>query len=171
VIASPRPGRPVRSVKQRLDLGGGEERDGSLLAAFRRDREHALDQCGVLGVAQRGVLKERVDGGEADVAGPGAVAALVLEVLEERPDRGRVELRELKPRGWRSGLLLHEGEQQPERVAVAGDRVRADAPLAEQPVGEICLKRRGEGRHGRVLSWLGSSRLAASASSSGAAVK
>jgi hypothetical protein len=100
VVASPGPGRPIRSVQQGLHLLGGEEGDGSLLSAFRGDREHPLDQGGVLGVAQRAVLKERVDRGEANVARPGAVAALALEVLKERSDRGRVELRELKPR-WR----------------------------------------------------------------------
>jgi hypothetical protein len=85
----------------------------------------------VVGVAQRAVVKERVDGGEADVAGARAVAAVVLEVLKECADRGRVQLRELQARGGRPGLLLHEAQEQPEGVAVAGDGVRADAALAE----------------------------------------
>jgi hypothetical protein len=56
-----------------------------------------------------------VDGRETDVPGPGAVAALVLKVLEERADRRSVELRELKPRWRDAGRLLHEREQQPKR--------------------------------------------------------
>jgi hypothetical protein len=80
-----------------------------------------LHQGGVRGVAQRAVVKERVHGGEEDVAGARAVAAVVLEVLKERADRGRVQRRELQARRGRAGLLLHEAQEQPEGVAVAGD--------------------------------------------------
>ena len=40
-----------------------------------------------------------------------------------------------------------EAEQQPERVAVGGDRVRAGVAFADQPVGEERLQRRGERAH------------------------
>ncbi len=60
-----------------------------LVEAFGRDRQHALDDVGVLGVAQRGVAEQRVDRGEAGVAGPDAVAALGFEVVEERADQRR----------------------------------------------------------------------------------
>ena len=160
VIAASGPGRAVGAVEQRVDLRGREEGDGALLGPFRGDREHPLDLRGVLGVAQRAVVKERVDRGEADVAGARAVSALVLEVFQERADRGRVELCELQAGRRRAGLLLHEAQQQPERVAVAGDGVRADPALAEQPVGEVRLQRRGEGGHDGPLS-AGSSRRAA----------
>lgn len=56
-------------------------------------------KAGVLGVSERAVVEEPVDGAEANVVGAGAVAAVGLEVLEERADHGRVELRELEP-GW-----------------------------------------------------------------------
>ena len=42
---------------------------------------------GVLGVAQGGVAEQRADRGQADVAGPGAVVPLGLEVVEERRDQ------------------------------------------------------------------------------------
>ena len=78
-----------------MRLDRGEERDGAFLGAFARDREHALDQGGVLGVAQRAVVKEGVDRGEPDVAGAGGVRALLLEVLKKRADRRRVEIGDL----------------------------------------------------------------------------
>jgi hypothetical protein len=95
-----------------------QERDDPFLGSFGGDREHPCDQGGVLRMTQRAVVEERVDGGEAGVAGAGAVAAVGLEVLEERADRRCVQLRELEPRRPRPGVLLGEGEQQPEGVAV-----------------------------------------------------
>ena len=68
------------------------------------------------------------------------------------------------------GLRGGEREQQPERVAVGGDRVRAGALLADQAVGEERLQRRCERAH-RASSSASSSRSAASASSSGAACR
>ena len=81
----------------------------------------------MLGVAQRGEPEERVDRRQPGVAGAGAVAALVFEVVEERGDQRRVEVLELERRRRLAGLLLGEGEQQPEGVAIGGDRVRAGA--------------------------------------------
>jgi hypothetical protein len=92
VVASSGPGGAVGAGKQRLDLGGGEERDDSLVGAFGGDREHALDQAGVLGMPERAVLEERVDRGQADVARARAVAPLGLEMLEEGADQRRVEV-------------------------------------------------------------------------------
>ena len=40
--------------------------------------------CGVLGMAEGGVAEERADGGQARVAGADAVAAFLLEVVQER---------------------------------------------------------------------------------------
>jgi hypothetical protein len=42
-------------------------------------------------------VEERVDGGQAGVAGAGRVAALALEVLEEGQDQRRIQLLELEP--------------------------------------------------------------------------
>ena len=75
-----------------MRLDGGEERDGAFVGAFARDREHPLNQGGVLGVPQCAVVKEGVDRGEPDVAGAGGVPALLLEVLKKRADRRRVEV-------------------------------------------------------------------------------
>ena len=79
--------------------------------------------------------------GQASVAGRDAVASLLFEVVQERADQRRVEVLEFEPGGWPAGPLLGECEQQRERVAIGGDRVRADAPLTDQPLGEERLKR------------------------------
>jgi hypothetical protein len=110
VIASSRPGGAVGAVQQRLDLLGRQVGDGSLVAALGWDREDALDQGGVLGVAQRAVLKERAHRREADVARARAVATVVLEVLQERADRRRVQVREFKARGRDPGPLMDEAQ-------------------------------------------------------------
>jgi hypothetical protein len=73
VVAAPRPRGAVGTVEQRGDLVGVQEGERALLGAFRGDRKRPLNQRGVLGVAQRAVVKERVDSGQADVAGAGAV--------------------------------------------------------------------------------------------------
>ena len=63
-----------------------------------------------------------------------------------------------------------EAQQQPDGVAVGGDGVRAGLALLEQPVGEERLQGGGErGHRGSTFPIIGSSRSAASASSSGAA--
>jgi hypothetical protein len=66
-------------------------------------------------------VKERAHGGQADVACAGAVAAFGLELVEERRDQVRVEVFELESRRRLARLVLREGEQQPEGIAVAGD--------------------------------------------------
>ena len=90
---------------------------------------------GVLGVVQREVAEQRVDRREAVVAGRDRVAAIVLEVVKERGDQRRVELRDVELARRRAQALCGEVQQQPEAVAVGGDRVRAGGALADQPVG------------------------------------
>ncbi len=82
-----------------------EECHGSSVAAFRWDREHACDQRGVLGVPERAVLEERVDRAEPDVAGAGAVAAFLFEVVEERADQLGIEIVDAELVGRLAGPL------------------------------------------------------------------
>ena len=122
------------------------------------------------GCLERGVSEQRADRGQPRVAGADLVAALVLEVIEERADQRRLKIVDVEIARRGAGLLGDEGEQQPDRVAVCGDRVRARALLPDQPVGEERLQCRCEQAH-RALPSLRSRRSAASASSSGAACK
>ncbi len=118
VVTPPGAGGPVGGGQQRLGFGVGEEGDDRLVGPLGRDGQDAFDVGGVLGVAQRRVGEQGVDRGQPGVACGDAVAALVLEVVEERGDHRRVELGELELRWLGAGLLLSEPQQQPKRIAV-----------------------------------------------------
>src|SRR6266436_1979515 len=94
--------------------------------------------------------------------------ALVFEVVQERGDQRRVEILDPQAGGRSAGALLSEGQEKPQRVAVGRNGVRAGVLLPGEPVGEERLQGRGERGHG-ITAGRGSSRSAASASSSGAA--
>jgi len=82
-----------------------------------------------------------VDRREAVVAAADTVPASVLEVLEERGDQRRVELGDVQLAGQLAGLFGGELQQQAERLAVRGDRVRARTTLRDEPVCEVGLGR------------------------------
>lgn len=86
----------------------GEQRPVEL---FRRDRQHSGDAGGVFGMVQRGVLEQRVDRGEAGVAGPHAVAAVAFEMVEKRCDQRRVEDGQVQLGRGGAGLFSGEAEQ------------------------------------------------------------
>jgi hypothetical protein len=79
--------------------------------------------------------------------GLGAVSAVVLEVVEERSDQRCVEVGEVQLAWLLASLLLGEGQEQAEGVAVGGDRAWAGVLLGHQPVGEPGLEGRREQRH------------------------
>jgi len=74
---------------------------------------------------KRGEPVEGVDRPQAGVARPGAVAAVLLEVPEERADQRCVEIVDVQLERLLAGLFLREAQQQPKRVAVGSDRLRA----------------------------------------------
>jgi hypothetical protein len=94
-----------------------------------------------------GVAKQRADRRQPRVAGGGAVRALALEVVQEGRDELGVEIVEPDLAGGPCEPLRGEREQEPERVAVGGDRVRARLALALQALGEERLHRRGARGH------------------------
>jgi hypothetical protein len=168
-VSPPFPASLIGRGEQRVDLGGGQERHDPLVAAFGGNREHALDEQCMLGMAQRGVGEQRADRGQPQVPGPGAVAPLVFEMVQERRDGGGVQVVPVEFGGRLAGVLVHEGEQQAHGVAVGGDGLRAGLTLLEEPVGEERLQRRRGKRHDRAARHAVSCRAAASVSSSGAA--
>ena len=64
-----------------------------------------------------------------------------------------------------AGLLECEAEQQPERVAVGGDRLRAGVALGDQTLGEERLKRWRERSHESTSGSCSRRRLISSSSS------
>ncbi len=105
VVAAAEPASAVGGGQQRFDLFRAELGEAVLPVAFGRDREHARDRGGLLGVHESRVAVEGVDRGQAGVAA-GAVAALAFEVLEEGADQRRVEVGELELAGLLAGLRL-----------------------------------------------------------------
>jgi len=82
----------VGCVEQGVDLGPCEERDQRLVGAFGWDGQDSSDEIGMFGMSDGGVFEQGMDGGEAGVAGSCGDASMVLEVVEERSDRGGVEI-------------------------------------------------------------------------------
>ena len=123
VVAAAGPGGLVARRGQRIDLVAGEVGDQVALEPLGRDRQHPLDGGGVLGVAQRGPGEQGPDRGEPVVAGPGAVAAVLFEVVQERGDQRGVQVGDVELAGVLAGAVGGEGQQQPPGVAVAGDGV------------------------------------------------
>ncbi len=85
---------------------------------------------GVLGVAQRGEAEQRVDRGQPGVAGAGAVAALVFEVVQERADQRRVEVGDVELARAACRCAGRRSRAAAAGVAVGGDGVRAGAAAA-----------------------------------------
>ena len=133
---------------------------GGFAEALGRYGQHPLDHRGVLGVAQGGVAEQGPDGGEAEVAGPGAVVPFGLQVIREGGDRLLVQVVPVQAGGGFPGSGLHEAHQQPERVPVRREGAGAGLALTAQPVGEPRLERGGDHSQ-RVVSWAASRRAAA----------
>jgi hypothetical protein len=79
------------------------------------------------------ILKEAVDGGQADVACCGLVAALALQVVQKCPDDLWTEIRH-----GESGQVAFGScgklQEQLQAVAVAEDRMRAASALLRQVI-------------------------------------
>jgi hypothetical protein len=144
VVAPTGPCGPVWRGEQRVHLGLGEVAEQAALEAFGRDREHAGDARGVLGVVKRGEAEQGADRCEPGVSRAGGVAALALEMVEELADELSVDVGKIQV-GWLlPGVLLGECQQELERVAVGGNGLRARVPLPDEPVGEELLQGRGK---------------------------
>ena len=133
-----------------------------------RDREHAGNDGGLLGMVQYGVAEQGMNGRQPGVAGAHRVGAVVFEVDQEPPDEGRIEIAEFQLRGCFGEVGGGEADQQLPRIAVCRDGMRAGVALLKQPVGEERLERGGEGAHAEPPGWC-SRRSAANCISSGAA--
>ena len=107
----------------------------------------------MLGVPGGRVAEQGVDGGEPLAAGPAGVVPLVLEHGQEAADRRGADVGEVEVGRPGAGLLPDPREQQPERVAVGRDGVRAGAALGGEVAGEERLNGGGESGHRKVPPW------------------
>ena len=104
-------------------------------------------------MAEGRVAEQGVDGGEPLAAGPPGVVPLVFEHGQETCHRRGVDVGEIEVGGPGAGLLADPGEQEPERVAVGRDGVRAGAALGDEVIGEERLDGRGESGHRKSPPW------------------
>jgi hypothetical protein len=77
-----------------------------------------------------------VDRCEARVAGASAIAATLLEVIEERANQRGIEVLELECGRLLCELFLDKSEQQTKRIAVGRDGVRTHLSLPDQAIRE-----------------------------------
>ena len=92
--------------------------------------------------------------------------SLGFQMGEERRDQRGVDVADVEPGGRFAGAIVGEDQQQPQRVAIGGDGVRAGVALNRQPLGEERLD--GGCQRGHDRCPLGcSSHCAATASSFG----
>ena len=126
----------------------------------------------MLGLFQGDVAEEGVNRRQPSVAAACAVAPFLLQVIEKGDQEWGIDLSEPELRWLLLQPPLGELQEQAERVAVTGDGVGADAPLADQPTREEPLEQPGERGltpHGR--SPFRSRRSVARRSNSGTAVR
>ncbi len=76
-------------------------------------------------MAVGGEAEQRPDGGQPGVTSPNADRPVGFEVVQERPDRRRIEIVDVQLVRCLAGAPLREAQQQADRVAVGGDGVRA----------------------------------------------
>ena len=167
-VAPPRPGRPIRRGQQGVDFRLGQESHESPLEAFRRNGENALDDGGMFGMPKGRIAEQGPDRGKPRVTGAHAVVSVVLQVVEEGADQGRVEIVDIELARLLAVSVRREEQEQPQGIAIGLQRVRADLALAGETVGEERLQGRGERAHASPRRWR-SSLSPASPSNSGAA--
>ena len=101
----------------------------------------------MFGVPQRRVREQRSDRGEAQVPGAGAVVPVVFEVSKNAVIVAASRSAQSSCARGRPWRLLGEGDEQPHRVSIDGDRSRADPALLDEAVGEEALHRRRDQCH------------------------
>jgi hypothetical protein len=77
------------------------------------------------------------------------IVARCFEIVQERQNRGCIQICNGQIAGCAAGPLLHECKEQPESVAVHSHRPRTDLFVFAEVLGEEGLNERGK------LSWLG----------------
>jgi hypothetical protein len=130
-IAAADPRRPVGRGEDGRDLRCVEERHEFALVAFAGHREDLLAQQRMSRFSHRDIPKERMNRGQPRIAGPTAVAALLLQVLEKSPDERGPEILCVQRRRGLAQLVGRKPEEQSKRIAIPGDRMGAGLPLSQ----------------------------------------
>jgi hypothetical protein len=94
MIATAGPSVLIRCVQEREDLGSCQERDQFLLVSFVGNGQYTLDHRRCCGLLEGRVAEEGADRGQAQVAAASAVAARLLQIIEEGPNQWGVQIGE-----------------------------------------------------------------------------
>ena len=127
-----------------FDLVAFEEPGFRRGGALGRDGRDLLAGGEHLRCASGDVVEQAVQGGQPLVAGAGVVAAVVLEVAQERHDPVEGEVGERQPGDLAALVGRDEHQEQPDGVAVAAHRGGAQAFDRDQVAGEEGVQERAE---------------------------
>ena len=114
-------GAPIDDSQDGFDLLVFEVLHAAATGTLERHGEDALTVCESCGVLHGAVPEERVDRGEAHIAGGDAVAPVVLQVLKKREDRLWPEVVQVQPDDGLLRLRCDEAQQQHQAVPIAPD--------------------------------------------------
>ena len=146
VIAVAAPRGAIRRPQNRFHLLPGEKAQERPVEALGGNGECALDGRQDRGVAESGVVQEGPERSESHIAGPGAILALALEMIEKTQDQRGIQICQ-RQRG--RGLVqsaLGVAEKQTKRIPVAGHGARARLTLRDEALAEVVLEQRWKSR-------------------------
>src|SRR5262249_47878532 len=156
-------------IDQGLDFVGREVRDESQIATLERKCQDATNLIEHGRLAMLEEAEERANRSQADIARRRAVAAGCVQLLKERADEVRVELRECERARRRAQARGREGEQRTKGVRIRVARVRARPAMVLEVLTEERREVGGQGAHTGAPVTRRSLTAAMSASKSGVA--
>lgn len=110
MIAAAGPRGAVGRGEQGVDFNIGQEGHELARAALGRNREHAGNDGRLLGMFQRGIAEQGVNGRQPRVAGAHGVRTVMFKVREEASDERRVEVADFELRGRFGEVSRREAE-------------------------------------------------------------
>ena len=138
-IASADPGGDVRRREDGLDFGSCQVRDRSSLVPLDRNGQDLAAAIEMRRLADGHVSTEGVDRGEPDIARARRVPTVLLDMIQKRTDKRRVEIIEGECRGFFAEALLCETQEEAKRIAIRRDGMRTRALLADEALGKEAL--------------------------------
>jgi hypothetical protein len=97
-----------------------------------------------------------VDSSEARIPGASAVFADTFQVVEEKANKGGIEILDAELGGHFAESFFGKMQEQAEAVAISRYRMWTRLPLAKQAISKEGLKKGGKvsGNHGRTSGWI-----------------
>jgi len=144
-VASASPRLLIGCLEQRFHLHVRQIVDRPARVPLAGDSQNALRLRHVFGFLQGHVAEEGMNRCQPSVAAACAIAPCVLQVIEKGDQEGHIDLSQSELRGLFLQTLLGKLQEQAERVAVTGDRMRTDTSLPNQSIREEPLEQPGKG--------------------------